>query len=57
METYNIIPSINTIKFVREAEFKYKIRNLSDEAKIRELFECNDLLMNSGTLDDFESLS
>lgn len=39
MKTYNIIPDINSKKFVREAEFKYKIRNLSDEDKIRKLFE------------------
>jgi len=51
MKTYNIIPAINTIKFVREAEFKYKIRILSDEAKIKELFDCYDLLRNNGTLD------
>jgi len=51
MKTYNIIPDINTIKFVREAEFKYKIRKFSDEDKIREFFECYDLLRKSGTLD------
>ena len=51
MKTYKIIPAINTIKFVREVEFKYKILNLSEEDKINKIFENNYLLRNSGILD------
>ena len=51
MKIYNIILVVNIIKFVSEAEFKYKISNLSDEAKIRELYERYDLLRIRGTLD------
>ena len=51
MKTYNIIPAINTIKYAREAEFNYIKTKLSDEAKIKELFDCYDLLRHRGILE------
>jgi hypothetical protein len=44
--TYNVIPTTNIMHFIREAEFKYKIRNLSLDAKIKEFFEFWKLLNN-----------
>ena len=45
-----MIPTVNTLKFMPEAEFKYKIIHLSNEEKIKELFECYDLLRITGNL-------
>lgn len=38
--TYNVIPSKNIIRFLREAEYKHKLRNKSD------FFECWQLLID-----------
>ena len=42
--TYIIIPAKNLYKFIKESEFKYKIRNLTEENKIKEFFECYSFL-------------
>ena len=42
------MPSKNLLHFVREAEFKFKNRDKSNEEKINEFFECWKLLYNLG---------
>jgi len=42
--TYNIIPSKRIIHFLREAEYKSKIRNKSIDEKLINFFECWELL-------------
>ena len=44
--TYNVIPTTNIMHFIRETEFKYKIRNLSLDVKITKFFEFWKLLNN-----------
>lgn len=39
-ENYHIIPPKKFILFVREAEFKIKIRNMSNDMKIKYFFDC-----------------
>ena len=49
--TYNAIPNINFIQFLRESEFKYKIRILSNESKIAVFFEAFKLIYYTGEKD------
>ena len=44
--TYNVIPSKNIIHFIREAEYKHKLRNKSYDEKISDFFECWKLLID-----------
>ena len=37
--TYNVIPFKNIIHFIREAEYKYKIRAKSSDEKLTDFFE------------------
>ena len=39
-KTHHVIPAKNIIKFIREAEYKYLIRNKNYEEKIKDFFEC-----------------
>ena len=39
-KTYNVIPCKNIIKFIREAEYKFILRNKCYDEKIRDFFEC-----------------
>lgn len=45
------MPAKNLYKFIKESEFKYKIRNLEDEKKIKELFDCYYFLKSIGFTD------
>ena len=49
--TYNVMPAKNLYKFIKESEFKYKIRKLDDEHKIKELFDCYSFLKSIGFTD------
>ena len=40
-KTYNIIQNKNIIRFILEAEFKFKHRNKKSDEKIKEFFDCN----------------
>ena len=42
--TYNAVPSKNIIRFLREAEYKHKLRNKSYDEKVSDFFECWKLL-------------
>ena len=42
--TYHVIPHKNFLHFLREAEFKYLIRNKNFNEKIKEFFSCCKLL-------------
>ena len=42
--TYNSFPSKKIMHFLKEAEYKYKIRNMSTDLKIKDFFGCWDLL-------------
>ena len=44
--TYNVIPSKNIIHFIKEAEYKYNIRDKDFDTKIKDFFECFKLLEN-----------
>ena len=39
-ENYHIIPPKKFMLFVREAEFKIKIRNMTNDMKIKYFFDC-----------------
>ena len=45
-DTYYTIPEKNVLHFVREAEFKIKLRSKSGPEKIKEFFSCYDFLSN-----------
>ena len=49
--TYNVMPAKNLYKFIKESEFKYKIRKLDDEHKIKKLFNCYSFLKSIGFTD------
>ena len=50
------MPAKNLYKFIKESKFKYKISNLDDEKKIKELFECYYFLKSIGFIDiDFNA--
>ena len=44
--TYNVIPSKNIMHFIKEAEYKYIIKEKSYDEKIKDFFECFTLLDN-----------
>ena len=44
--SYYVIPSKHLLHFVREAEIKFKNRDKNNEGKIKEFFECWNLLNN-----------
>lgn len=48
--TYHVIPGKNILKFIKEAEYKYKLRKLSPEDKIKELIESYSFLLFIGEL-------
>ena len=48
--TYNVIPSKNIFKFIKEAEYKYKLRDLCPEDKVKELIESYPFLISIGQL-------
>ena len=43
---YHVIPYKNLMRFVKEVEFKYIIRNKSYNEKIKEIFDCFDYFQN-----------
>jgi len=43
---YNVIPGKNLMKFLREAEYKYKLRDKNYDEKMNDLFECWKFLLN-----------
>ena len=43
---YIVIPSFHLMHFVREAEYRYKIRAKSEDDKIKDLFECYILILD-----------
>ena len=47
---YHVIPGKNILKFIKEAEYKYKLRNLSPENKVKELIESYSFLLSIGEL-------
>ena len=54
--TYNVMPAKNLYKFIKESEFKYKIRKLSDALKIKETLDCYSFLKSIGfTEKDFDA--
>ena len=48
--TYHVFPLKNIMKFIKEAEYKYKLRNLSPEDKVKELIESYSFLLSIGEL-------
>ena len=44
--TYNVIPFKNIFHFIREAEYKYKIRAKSSDDKLTDFFECCKLILD-----------
>ena len=49
--TYRVMPHGNLLKFIKEAEFKFKLRNLNDELKIKEIFNVYLFLKDVGELE------
>lgn len=45
-DTYYTIPEKNILHFVREAEFKIKLKSKSGPKKIKEYFSCYEFLSN-----------
>ena len=45
------MPHRNLLKFFKEAEFKFKLRNLNDELKIKEIFNVYLFLKDVGELE------
>ena len=43
---YNVFPGKNIMKFLREAEYKYKLRDKNYDEKMNDLFECQKFLLN-----------
>lgn len=43
---YHIIPNKNNLKYILEAEYRYKIRNKIGNDKIKDLFEIYSLIEN-----------
>ena len=50
--TYRVMPHRNLLKFIKEAEFKFKLRNLNAELKMKELFDVYLFLKNVGELEN-----
>ena len=50
--TFRVMPHNNLLKFIKEAEFKFKIRNLNDELKMNELFDDALFLKNVGEIEN-----
>ena len=44
---YHVIPKDHVMHFVREAEYSYKIRNKTENEKIKDLIECYQLILNT----------
>ena len=44
--TYNVIPFKNRFYFIREAEYKYKIRAKSCDEKLKDFFERRKLILD-----------
>ena len=44
---YHFIPSTHVMHFVREAEYRYKIRDKTENEKIKDLIECYQLILNT----------
>ena len=49
--SYYVFPTKNILKFIKEAEFKYKIKALSPESKMKEIFDCYSHLKVVGDFD------
>ena len=50
--TYRVMPHRNLLKFIKEAEFKFKLRNLNAELKMKELFDVYLFLKIVGELEN-----
>ena len=44
---YHVIPSTHVMHFVREDEYRYKIRNKTENEKIKDLIKCYQLILNT----------
>ena len=49
--TYKVIPNVNLMKFLKEAEFKYILKDKSAEEKISAIFESFQLIQNVSDVD------
>ena len=49
--TYKVIPNVNLMKFLKEAEFKYILKDKSVEEKISSIFESFQLIQNLSDVD------
>ena len=43
---YYVIPNKHFLQFVREAEYRFKIRDKSQVEKVKDFFECYELILN-----------
>ena len=43
---YYVIPNKHFLQFVREAEYRLKIRDKSQLEKVKDFFECYELILN-----------